>query len=99
MQCGQVAARQMVAQNQAGTQHGGTVINMSSVNAVMAIPTICSYNASKGGINNLTRRALLDPRRDQGNPGGPCKREDASGSAESSRRPLAIRYVRGSRFG
>lgn len=55
VQCGQVAARQMVAQNQAGTSHGGVIINMSSVNAVMAIPTIASYNASKGGLNNLTR--------------------------------------------
>ena len=45
----------MVAQNEAGTAHGGAIINMSSVNAVMAIPTIVSYNASKGGVNNLTR--------------------------------------------
>jgi len=55
LQCGQVAARQMVAQNESGMSHGGAIINMSSVNAVMAIPTICSYNASKGGLNNLTR--------------------------------------------
>ena len=36
---------------------GGALVNMSSVNGVMAIPTICGYNASKGGVNNLTRRA------------------------------------------
>lgn len=59
MQCGQVAARQMVAQKQSGNFHGGAIINMSSVNAVMAIPTICAYNASKGGINNLTRCLLF----------------------------------------
>ncbi len=32
---------------------------MSSVNGVMAIPTIASYNASKGGINQLTRAMAL----------------------------------------
>ena len=47
---GQAAARQMVAQ-----KSGGAIVNMSSVNAVMAIPTLASYNASKGGINTLTR--------------------------------------------
>lgn len=48
----------MVQQNNEGTAHGGAIINMSSVNAVMAIPTICSYNASKGGLNNLTRSSF-----------------------------------------
>jgi NAD(P)-dependent dehydrogenase (short-subunit alcohol dehydrogenase family) len=41
----------------------GAVINMSSVNAVLAIPTIASYNASKGGVSQLTRvmsLALVD---------------------------------------
>ena len=51
-QTGQAAARRMVQQ---GT--GGAIVNMSSVNGVMAIPTICGYNARKGGVNNLTRRA------------------------------------------
>ena len=32
---------------------------MSSVNAVLAIPTIASYNVSKGGINQLTRAMAL----------------------------------------
>ena len=31
----------------------------SSVNGVMAIPTIAGYNASKGGVNNLTRCMAL----------------------------------------
>lgn len=56
-QCGQAAARQMVAQNAAQPGRGGAIVNMSSVNAVMAIPTIASYNASKGGVNNLTRHS------------------------------------------
>jgi NAD(P)-dependent dehydrogenase (short-subunit alcohol dehydrogenase family) len=37
----------------------GAVINMSSVNAVLAIPTIASYNASKGGVSQLTRVMAL----------------------------------------
>ena len=50
---GQAVARVMA---QAG---GGTIVNMSSVNGVMAIPTIASYNVSKGGINQLTRVMAL----------------------------------------
>ncbi|MFO0995513.1 MAG: SDR family NAD(P)-dependent oxidoreductase [Alphaproteobacteria bacterium] len=46
----QAAAKQMVKQ-----ARGGSIINMSSCNAVMAIPTIAPYTASKGGINQLTR--------------------------------------------
>jgi len=56
---GQAAARQMVEQNKMQPGRGGCIINMSSVNAVMAIPTIAGYNASKGGVNNLTRCMAL----------------------------------------
>jgi NAD(P)-dependent dehydrogenase (short-subunit alcohol dehydrogenase family) len=55
---GQAAARQMAAQGR-----GGTIINMSSVNAVMAIPAITPYVAAKGGVNQLTKvmsLALVD---------------------------------------
>ena len=48
---GQAVARQMPA--------GGAIVNMSSVNGVMAIPTIASYNASKGAIDQLTRVMAL----------------------------------------
>ena len=54
---GQAVARVMA---QAGR---GAIVNMSSVNGVLAIPSIASYNASKGGINQLTRAmamALVD---------------------------------------
>ena len=51
---GQAAARQMAAQ---GTP--GTIINMSSVNAVMAIPAIASYVVAKGGVNQLTKVMAL----------------------------------------
>lgn len=37
----------------------GSIVNMSSVNAVLTIPTIASYNVSKGGINQLTRVMAL----------------------------------------
>lgn len=56
--CGQLVAKQMIEQNTQGAK-GGTIINMSSVNAVMAIPTIAAYNASKGGVDNLTRSMSL----------------------------------------
>ena len=46
----QAAAKQMVKQ---GTP--GTIINMSSANAVMAIPNITPYVVSKGGLNQLTK--------------------------------------------
>ena len=50
---GQAVAREMA---KAG---GGSIVNMSSVNGVMAIPSIASYNVSKGGINQLTRVMAL----------------------------------------
>ncbi|GAD22051.1 SDR family NAD(P)-dependent oxidoreductase [Acidovorax sp. MR-S7] len=50
---GQAAARAMA---DAG---GGSIVNMSSVNGVLAIPNIASYNVSKGGINQLTRVMAL----------------------------------------
>ena len=37
----------------------GAIVNMSSVNGVLAIPTMASYNVSKGGINQLTRVMAL----------------------------------------
>ncbi|MEO8544100.1 MAG: SDR family oxidoreductase [Burkholderiaceae bacterium] len=46
---GQAVARVMA------TQGGGNIVNMSSINATVTIPTIASYNISKGGINQLTR--------------------------------------------
>ena len=52
---GQAAARQMASQ----TPEGGAIINMSSVNAVMAIPNIVPYVVSKGGINQLTKAMAL----------------------------------------
>jgi NAD(P)-dependent dehydrogenase (short-subunit alcohol dehydrogenase family) len=50
---GQAVAREMA---KAGR---GAIVNMSSVNGVLTIPTISSYNVSKGGINQLTRVMAL----------------------------------------
>ena len=50
---GQAVAREMA---RAGR---GAIVNMSSVNGTLAIPTIASYNVSKGGINQLTRVMAL----------------------------------------
>ena len=50
---GQAVARELVKGG------GGAVVNMSSVNGTLAIPSIASYNASKGGVNQLTRVMAL----------------------------------------
>src|SRR4051812_42673057 len=49
----QAVARRMVSSG------GGAIVNMSSVNGVTAIPQTASYNASKGGIDQLTRAMAL----------------------------------------
>ncbi len=65
---GQAAARQMVKQGE-----GGAIINMSSVNAVLAIPNQVPYVVSKGGINQLTKvmAVSLAPHRIRVNAIGP----------------------------
>lgn len=50
---GQAVAREMAKVG------AGAIVNMSSVNAVLTIPSIASYNMSKGGINQLTRVMAL----------------------------------------
>jgi NAD(P)-dependent dehydrogenase (short-subunit alcohol dehydrogenase family) len=55
---GQAAAKQMVAQVKAG-RTPGTIINMSSINAVVAIPNQVAYSVSKGGLNQLTKVMAL----------------------------------------
>ena len=51
---GQALAQQMVKQG-----GGGAIVNMSSVNARLTIASIASYNASKGGVDQLTRVMAL----------------------------------------
>ena len=50
---GQAVARVLA---QAGR---GAIVNMSSVNGRLAIPSIASYNASKGAVDQLTRVMAL----------------------------------------
>ncbi|MEQ9798714.1 MAG: SDR family oxidoreductase, partial [Salinisphaeraceae bacterium] len=55
---GQAVAQRMVAQIEEGGAPG-TIINMSSINAVVAIPGQIAYSASKGGIKQLTEAMAL----------------------------------------
>jgi glucose 1-dehydrogenase len=54
----QEAARHMVKQVATGRKPGA-IINMSSVNDTLAIPTIAPYTMSKGGIKQLTAVSAL----------------------------------------
>ena len=51
----QLAARQMIAGGR-----GGVIINMSSVNALLAIPGLAAYACSKGALNQLTKVAAIE---------------------------------------
>ena len=51
---GQAVARHMVERVKAG-EKPGSIVNMSSVNAVFAIANQVPYSVSKGGINQLTK--------------------------------------------
>ena len=55
---GQAAAKQMVAQIKAGKKPGA-IINMSSINSVVALPNHTPYAVSKGGVAQLTRAMAL----------------------------------------
>ena len=54
----QACAREMVKQVIAG-KPAGSIINMSSVNDTLAIPTIISYCVAKGGVSQLTRATSI----------------------------------------
>jgi glucose 1-dehydrogenase len=51
----QLAARQMIAE-----KHGGVIISMSSVNALLAIPGLAAYACTKGALNQLTKVAAIE---------------------------------------
>src|SRR5260370_7981662 len=69
---GQAAARRMVAQVKAG-KPPGAIINMSSINAVVAIANQVPYCVSKGGLSQLTKVMALSlaPHGIRGNAIGP----------------------------
>lgn len=54
----QAAARRMVKQVEAGRKPG-VIVNMSSVNDTLAIPSIAPYTMSKGGVKQLTAVSAL----------------------------------------
>jgi 3-oxoacyl-[acyl-carrier protein] reductase len=52
--CAQAVARKMIRQK------SGKIINMSSVNGIVAEANQCSYNASKGGVQMITRSLAIE---------------------------------------
>jgi len=52
--CGQAVAKRMVARVETGGE-AGTIINMSSINAIFGLPDQLAYSVSKGGLSQLTR--------------------------------------------
>ncbi len=55
---GQAVARCMVERVNAGGP-AGSIVNMSSINAVLAIASQVPYSVSKGGVNQLTKAMAL----------------------------------------
>lgn len=55
---GQAVAKQMVAQIEAGGAPGA-IVNMSSINGVLALGDHLPYTVSKGGVNQLTKSMAL----------------------------------------
>jgi NAD(P)-dependent dehydrogenase (short-subunit alcohol dehydrogenase family) len=53
------AATQRAANGMIAAGLKGAIVNMSSINAVLAIPAIPAYCASKGGVQQLTKAASL----------------------------------------
>jgi glucose 1-dehydrogenase len=51
----QLAARRMIEFGR-----GGVIINMSSVNALLAIPGFAAYGCTKGALNQLTKVAAIE---------------------------------------
>ena len=56
---GTFLATQRAAKSMIAAGIAGSIVNMSSVNAQVAIPTIAAYCASKGGVMQLTRASAL----------------------------------------
>ncbi len=56
---GTFVALQRAAKRMVEHKIKGSIVNMSSINAVVAIPSIASYCASKGGVMQLTKSSSL----------------------------------------
>ncbi len=56
---GTFLALQRAAKTMVANKIEGAIVNMSSINAVVAIPSIAAYCASKGGVMQLTKATAL----------------------------------------
>jgi len=56
---GTFVALQRAAKGMVANSIEGAIVNMSSINALVAIPTIAAYCASKGGVMQLTKSSSL----------------------------------------
>lgn len=56
---GTYVALKRAARSMVDNKIEGSIVNMSSINAVVAIPTIAAYCASKGGVAQITKSASL----------------------------------------
>lgn len=56
---GTFLASQRAAQTMVAKGIKGSIVNMSSINAQVAIPSIAAYGASKGGVMQLTKAMAL----------------------------------------
>lgn len=56
---GTFAALQRAARGMVDNKIQGSIVNMSSINAVVAIPSIAAYCSSKGGVMQLTKSSAL----------------------------------------
>ncbi len=90
--CGQAGARRMAAQPARADGQRGVIINMSSINSVVAIPNQVAYTVSKGGLNQLTKVMALGACAARNSRDGNRPRIDRHRHAEESgvnRRPRA----------
>lgn len=56
---GTFVALQRAAKTMVANKIEGAIVNMSSINAVVSIPSIAAYCASKGGVMQLTKATAL----------------------------------------
>ncbi|MGI9408628.1 MAG: SDR family NAD(P)-dependent oxidoreductase [Hyphomicrobiaceae bacterium] len=56
---GTFVALQRAAKSMVANKIEGAIVNMSSINALVSIPSIAAYCASKGGVMQLTKAAAL----------------------------------------
>ncbi|MEM8657403.1 MAG: SDR family NAD(P)-dependent oxidoreductase [Pseudomonadota bacterium] len=56
---GTFLALQRTAKTMVAHKIEGAIVNMSSINAIVSIPTIAAYCASKGGVMQLTKATAL----------------------------------------